>query len=213
MITRRTFRPFSPYPDSTEFLGFQREYDNGNSGAAKTIEWSHGNVQKVTLDANATLTFTPPEANRVSNLQLKVHQDISGERILDEIITRSGTFLPADIVSGENTIDVGIDIPTGSRIRFSSSSAVPTGLVEDQIYYAIRNSATVIKPASSYPNAVGGVAVDLTDDGDGTGTVEVLTKWAGGTLPTLSTGSGEVDILNFFYDGSEYYGTLVDNFC
>ena len=31
-------------------------------------------------------------------------------------------------------------------------------------------------------------------------------KWAGSAAPTLSTGNGEIDILSFYFDGSNYFG-------
>jgi len=39
---------------------FDEVYANGNSGAAKTITWSNGNKQKVTLSATCTFTFVAP---------------------------------------------------------------------------------------------------------------------------------------------------------
>ncbi len=57
---------------------FTSEVDNGNSGAAKTIDWGTGNKQKVTLNANTTLTFTAPGG--VVNIVLKVVQDGVGSR-------------------------------------------------------------------------------------------------------------------------------------
>ena len=42
-------------------VGFDAVYDAGNSGAATTIDWAtNGNLQKVTLTANCTFTFTAP---------------------------------------------------------------------------------------------------------------------------------------------------------
>lgn len=35
-------------------------FDNGNSGSSKTIAWDNGNLQKVTLSASCTFTFTAP---------------------------------------------------------------------------------------------------------------------------------------------------------
>ena len=37
-------------------------------------------------------------------------------------------------------------------------------------------------------------------------------KWANGTIPTLSTGAGAIDIIAFFWDGTNYFGTLSANF-
>jgi hypothetical protein len=36
------------------------EYDNENSGTAKTIDWKLGNHQKVTMTGNCTFTFVAP---------------------------------------------------------------------------------------------------------------------------------------------------------
>lgn len=42
-------------------VGFASVFDNGNSGAAKTIDWAtNGNLQKVTLTDDCTFTFTAP---------------------------------------------------------------------------------------------------------------------------------------------------------
>lgn len=50
---------------STTFLPlitayFSSEVDNGNSGSAKTVDWTQGNKQKLTLSADCTITFTAP---------------------------------------------------------------------------------------------------------------------------------------------------------
>ncbi|GIW70312.1 MAG: hypothetical protein KatS3mg101_1059 [Patescibacteria group bacterium] len=57
---------------------FDAEYDNGNSGASATINWTNGNKQKLTLTGNATLTFTNPSG--ACNLILKLVQDATGGR-------------------------------------------------------------------------------------------------------------------------------------
>ncbi|MBU2685723.1 MAG: hypothetical protein KKF27_20970, partial [Gammaproteobacteria bacterium] len=41
-------------------IHYDAEYDNGNSGAAVTIDWNNGNVQKVTMTDNCTFSFTNP---------------------------------------------------------------------------------------------------------------------------------------------------------
>lgn len=37
-------------------------------------------------------------------------------------------------------------------------------------------------------------------------------KWAGGTAPTLTTTAGYVDIICFYFDGTYYYGSFIQNF-
>jgi hypothetical protein len=71
---------------------FGVEDDNGNSGAAKTIDWGNGNKQKITLTDNCDLTFTNPSGS--SNLILKVIQDGTGSRTVTwdaDVLWPSGT--------------------------------------------------------------------------------------------------------------------------
>jgi len=44
------------------------------------------------------------------------------------------------------------------------------------------------------------------DGSDVIGTWDSDIKWAGGSAPTLSTGNGEIDILSFYFDGTNYFG-------
>ena len=37
-------------------------------------------------------------------------------------------------------------------------------------------------------------------------------KWPAATAPTLSIGSGDIDIVSFYYDGTNYYGTFSQDF-
>lgn len=59
-------------------IGFLSEVDNGNGGIAKTIAWTQGPFQKITLTDNCTFTFTAPTG--VCRLQLKIVQDGTGSR-------------------------------------------------------------------------------------------------------------------------------------
>lgn len=102
---------------------FDAEVDNGNSGASKTLDFTVGNKQKITLTDNCTFTFTAPGGP--CNLILKLVQD-----------------------------------GTGSRN--------PT-----------------------WPATV---------------------KWAGGAEPTWSTAADAVDIVSFYYDGTNYYGAANTGF-
>jgi len=108
---------FGEYLYRIIFAGFKSEINNGNSGAAKTIDWTYGNRQKVTLTNNCTLTFTEPQA--ISGLLLKVVQDATGSRTIT---------LPSEV------------------------------------------------------------------------------KWPSGTVPTLTTTAGHIDLISLYYDGTNYFG-------
>ena len=62
---------------------------------------------------------------------------------------------------------------TGTKVRFTTTDTLPAGLSVDTDYYLIFQSATTFKVATSLANAFAGTAVDITDTGAGTHTVEV----------------------------------------
>lgn len=63
---------------SYQGTGISSEYDNGNSGSSKTIDWSNGISQSITLNANTTLDFLNPASGKVYYLHL--NSDYSASR-------------------------------------------------------------------------------------------------------------------------------------
>lgn len=60
--------------------GGETYFDAGNSGAAIALNLGNGNVQKLTLTANCTITLTSPAAGAMRSLTLLVFQDATGSR-------------------------------------------------------------------------------------------------------------------------------------
>lgn len=89
------------------------------------------------------------------------------------------------------TADAGTDICTHSninlfpytRVRLTTSGTLPAGLATGTDYYVIKVTDTTIKFATSYANAVAGTAIDITDAGTGTHTINTL-------LPRYTSGAG-----------------------
>ena len=75
----------TPTLNNTDLTGVKQvgftEYDNGNSGTAKTVTLSNGQKQKLTLTGNLTLTISFTNA-RPGNYQLRLIQDGTGGRTL-----------------------------------------------------------------------------------------------------------------------------------
>ena len=90
-------------------------------------------------------------------------------------ISATAEFAIEKVNIEEDKIEVGLDIPTGSKIKFSSTGVLPGGLEREVIYYAIRISAVIIQVASSPVNAaaVPPVPIDITSQGVGTHTIDV----------------------------------------
>ena len=67
----------------------------------------------------------------------------------------------------------------------------------------------------TFANAVIGTYIVQVTQSAGGGSSLVYpasVKWAGGTAPTLSTAVGKTDILTFYHDGTNYYGTYSLNY-
>lgn len=88
------------------------------------------------------------------------------------------TFAPSSTFTVVAGTDVGtaastILTLTGTEVTFSSTTTLPAGLAASTTYYLIYQSATTFKVASSLANAYAGTAIDITDTGTGTHTVNV----------------------------------------
>lgn len=89
-------------------------------------------------------------------------------------------FLPLswNISSVNTTTDVitsgsATGLTTGTPINFSATTALPTPLATNTVYYYIAVTTTTFKVASSLANATIGVAIDLTTAGSGTNSVNL----------------------------------------
>ena len=67
---------------STTNGGGETYFDAGNSGAAIALSLANGNVQKITLTANTTITLTSPASGVMRSLTLLVFQDATGSRTI-----------------------------------------------------------------------------------------------------------------------------------
>ena len=99
--------------DLTE-ASFQAEYDNGNGSGAVTINWNNGNMQKITLTDNVTLSYTNPTGP--GRFDLRIIQDVSGTNT----VTWPGSqFWPGGTAPTITTDANAYDIVT---IRYRGSS-------------------------------------------------------------------------------------------
>lgn len=62
--------------------GGETYFDAGNSSTAITLNLTNGNVQKLTLTANCTITLTSPASGALRALTLLVFQDATGSRTI-----------------------------------------------------------------------------------------------------------------------------------
>lgn len=67
---------------STVNGGGETFFDAGNSGTAITLNLANGNVQKLTLTGNCTVTLTSPASGAMRSLTLLIFQDATGSRTI-----------------------------------------------------------------------------------------------------------------------------------
>lgn len=117
-LTNKTLT--SPALGNTSVTGvktvdFNGEYDNGNSGTAKTVTMTNGQKQKITLTGNATITISFTGA-AVGTYQLRTIQDGTGSRTvafsgLSGSRWLGATSMPAinSAASGETIVSIFYD--------------------------------------------------------------------------------------------------------
>jgi hypothetical protein len=106
-------------------IGFEAEYDNGNSGASKTVTLANAQKQKITLTANTTLTFDFTGA-KVGTYQLRLIQDATGSRTLTWSGLTSTRWLGATSAPTINSTANGETIVN----IFAAAAGVSTGAVQ-----------------------------------------------------------------------------------
>jgi hypothetical protein len=78
---------------------------------------------------------------------------------------------PAGVDTVNDWVTTSADVPNFSRVRFTTSSALPAPLALATNYWTIRITASTSRIATSYANAVAGTYIDLTTTGAGTQTM------------------------------------------
>lgn len=72
------------------------------------------------------------------------------------------------------------DFVSGTKVRFTTTTTLPTGLSLATDYWLVRVSATTARVATSYANYVAGTVVAYTDGGTGTHTLTIQMRAYGG---------------------------------
>ncbi len=136
-------------------------------------------------EVSVDLNWLPADAT-----QNQMHTDLTG--VARNYRVRWNNYGAATVTF---TTDFGTDeqldaaahgMETGEPFRVTTSSALPAGLSTDTTYYCRRLSAGTLTAHTTSAGAVAGTGtVDITDDGTGTQTIQMVTSWS---LPGLVTG-------------------------
>lgn len=88
-----------------------------------------------------------------------------------------------DICTWTTRVNNPGNILTGTRVRLTTTTTLPAGLALATDYYVIKVTDSTFKLATTFANAVAGTAINITDTGTGTHTMNWL-------LPRYTNGAG-----------------------
>ena len=125
------------------------------------------------------------------------------------------------VTDPDELLEVAGDIHVHNTVYFSSETANTiadgaTGEIDWNVSQKQKVTITGTGITCNFANP-GGVCnlllkVIQGDGSDVIGTWDSDIKWVGGSAPTLSTGNGDIDILSFYFDGTNYFGAASLNF-
>lgn len=102
--------------------GGETFHDNGNSSTAATLDLATGNVQKLTLTANCTITLTSPTSGAYRSMLLLLFQDATGSRTVTwPGSVKWGTAGAPTLSTGANKMDkILLDTVDGGTTWYGS---------------------------------------------------------------------------------------------
>ena len=106
------------------------------------------------------------------------------------------------------------DFNTFTKVRFTTTTTLPTGLSLATDYYLVRVSSTTARVATSLANAIAGTVIAYTDGGTGTHTLRIQTRANQGigvqacfVVQTAPTGGGPNLTASAYDAPGDYSGT------
>jgi len=158
---------------------------------------------------------TPTEALDVTG-NIKVTGTVDGRDVaadgalaasaLQDLVDDTTPTLGGPLDCGANSIGFTAQSATGDG---TTTITWDNGNVFNFTFGAFNETFTFTAPTKP-----GDFIIKLVQDGVGsrTATWPATVKWPGGTAPTLSTAAGAIDLIRFYFDGTNYYGTFDLNF-
>lgn len=157
--------------------------------------------------ANSTIPYQASSGS-ISTSQFNQILDVIQNGLL-AIKTSGAEVLNASTFSGgaqfnrgayfDGVVDNGFSPVAGSLINWTAGNKQKVTL---------SGATTLVFTAPTGPTSL---SLELVSAGSYATTFPASVLWPSGTAPSLSVGSEDVDIVNFFYNGTSYYGeALID---
>ena len=136
-----------------------------------------------------------------ANGDIDIHPNGTGTTDISNVeFTTYATYASEVVnVNTAGAINEGIDWRDGNKQKVTQTNDTNLNFTNDPD-----------NPCSLILKVVQGAADSLITSWTTSSSAEVY--WAGETAPTLSTASGAIDIITFYFDGTDYYGACANNF-
>lgn len=175
--------PGAGYPNATTFpsaqdLVFQTCTELGGDSASATLLGlplggsPGGTATKHILSVGATLVAAAGAPWQAKLVDLQAYFRMSGTNVTgtgSRTLINSNTFTASS--SSGLLLTYTNDFNTYSKVRFTTSGTLPTGLSLATDYWLVRVSATTSRVATSLANAITATVIAFTDAGSGTHTM------------------------------------------
>jgi hypothetical protein len=156
--------------EGTNIAGIQ------NAGAMAGAATKH----ILNVGANIVAAAGAPWQLKLVDLQgyyLLTGTDVTGTG--SRALVNANTFTASS--SGGLLLTATNDFSSGTKVRFTTTTTLPTGLALATDYWLTRVSATTYRVSTSYANYVAGTVIAFTDAGTGTHTMTIqMPRYAGG---------------------------------
>ena len=175
------------YPNATTFPGTDLVWSNCDefTGDGTTILGpQHGGAvstdTKHILAVGASITAAAGAPWQAKLVDLLGYYRLSTTNVTG---TGSRVLINANTVTASSSSGLLLtytnDFKSGTKVRFTTSGTLPTGLATGTDYWLIRVSTTTARVATSYANYVAGTAIAYTDAGTGTHTMTARPRYSG----------------------------------
>lgn len=215
-------KTFSTAPILSSLTASQAVFTNGSKSLVSNAITGTGNV---VMSASPTLTGVVTAAN-ILDSGLTASQAVfsdGSKNLVSNAITGTGNV----VMSASPTL-TGTAVLTSATLSGSlkdgnyhiepsennagSSGATQTidwGVASAQLS-TLTNNVTY---TFSNPQTGGAYVLRInTGAGSFTATWPMTVLWSGGTAPTITVTASKVDLINFYYDGTSYYGSFTQNY-
>ncbi len=180
--------------------------------APLTAAWDAGSYQirAETFQSDVTTgtaPFTVASTTAVTNLNADMVDGIHSSTILQAggSVAWSGTQN-----ANNNDLDNVATVTFNSEYDNGTKSAAFTIDLNNGQKQKVTLNAVGMAITLTAPLGPGNFLIKLVQDattGSRTVTWPGTVKWPGGTAPTLSTGTSDVDLISLYYDGTNYHGS------